>query len=87
MDAMKTIESLAAIARHETAPSPDVTKDVMNQIQNYRIRRKIIPRDLGWFAAVSAVAAAVAVFFAAQAWWAMSDPLSIFFKPFFLATL
>lgn len=87
MDAMKAIETLAAIARHDTAPSPDVTEDVMNRIQNCRIRRKIIPRDLGWFAAVSAVAAAVAVFFAAQAWWALSDPLSIFFKPLFLVTL
>ncbi len=55
------------MAREEQPPRVDVTGDVMQRIRRMRDRPRILPRDLGWVAAVSAIAAGVLLFFTVQA--------------------
>jgi hypothetical protein len=72
MDELKGIERLAALARHEPAPTPDVAEAVLARL---RLREETPAAPLAWFAAGSALAAAAVLVMALRAWAAWSDPL------------
>jgi len=83
MDTLKIIEQLVQRAREERPPVTDVSGGVLELIGR---RRRFEQTSLSWFAAVSAVAASVALFFAVDCWMSLSDPMMELFAPLQVAT-
>jgi len=71
-DPMDRLELLAKAARHEQAPSTDVSRKVMDAISDGVLEEDV---SLNWIAAAAAVAAAVAILALVPAYLDWSDPL------------
>ena len=78
MDTLDGIEQLVACAREEDAPAPDVSGRVLQLIGS---GRRFQNTGLSLYAAASAVAASVALFFAVDCWISLNDPMMELFAP------
>ncbi len=78
MDTLEFIKKLALIARQDSGPEVDVSGRVLWQIRSARTL-KVAP--LTFFAAASAIAACLVLFFTIHSWIYMSDPIMEFFTP------
>ncbi len=76
MDAMETVERLAASARRENPPRIDVSEKVIQSLRARETdRENLFSGPLFKFSAVSFVSALIVGAFALQAWMSMHDPM------------
>jgi hypothetical protein len=78
MDTLKFIENLFFESRNENGPDVDVSEKVLWRLRSVRELR-VAPFTL--FAAASAVAASLVLFFAIHSWNYMNNPIMEFFVP------
>ncbi|KPJ60983.1 MAG: hypothetical protein AMS15_06175 [Planctomycetes bacterium DG_23] len=84
MDTLKGLEELARQARMEEAPATNVSSRVLIRIMERR-PSPILPLSL--FAAASAAAAALVLFFGLSSWLSLSDPMRELFAPLEMVVL
>ena len=78
MDTLKFIENLFFESRNENAPDIDVSEKVLWRLRSVR-ELKVAP--FTFFAAASAVAASLVLFFTIHSWNYMNNPIMEFFTP------
>ncbi len=79
MDTLKKIELLLQEAAQQPTPVFRVGDKVMDELGQMEDTGNFLTFDL--FAAVSAVAASVLLFWAISAWMTMSDPMNVLVEP------
>ena len=77
MDAMETVERLAATARRENPPRIDVSEKVIQSLRTQEADREesLFSAPLFRFSAVSFASALIVGAFALESWLSMHDPM------------